>query len=140
MWDSLLGHHVFKEKLQLTLDEEHWQLNLLFNGVQLQIERGAPIADQLAALRVLQNSFKANCATEEAIMDECSFPLSKAHKEKHRSHCRSLEEISTQINGSMTNEASAALSALQQGVLAHIRDEDQEVADWKRRQDDGLVQ
>ena len=87
MWDSLLGRrHVTKERLALTLDQEHIHLNLLFCGLESQIMQGAPVAAQLASLRILANFLRANCATEEAIMDECSFPLSKDHKEEHRSH------------------------------------------------------
>ena len=139
MWDSLLGRRVPKEKLELTLDQEHDHINLLVFALELKMQNGAPLLVQLFALRTLEDFLRANSATEEAIMDECSFPLSKAHKEEHRSHYRSLDDISRKINASMAKEASADLIALHQELLAHIRDKDQEVADWKRRQVDGLL-
>jgi hemerythrin len=139
MWDSLLGRRVPKEELELTLDQEHGRINLLAFALELKMQNGAPLLEQLFALRTLEDFLRANSATEEAIMDESSFPLSKSHKEEHRSHYRSLEVISRKINASMAKEASADLIALHQALLAHIRDKDQEVADWKRRQMDGLL-
>ena len=139
MWDSLLGRHVPKERLELTLDQEHGHINLLICALESQMQNGAPILEQLFALQLLESFLRANCVTEEAIMDECSFPLSKSHKEEHRSHYQSLEVISRKINASMTKEAAADLIALHQELLAHIRHKDQEVADWKRRHVDGLL-
>jgi|NGEPerStandDraft_6_1074524.scaffolds.fasta_scaffold17713_4 hemerythrin len=138
MWDSLLGRRVPKEKLELTLDQEHGHINLLVFALELKMQNGAPLLEQLFAFRTLEGFLRANCVAEEAIMDECSFPLSKTHKLEHRSHYRSLDDLSRKINAAMAREASAALIALHQALLAHIRDKDQEVADWKRRQMDGL--
>lgn len=138
MWDSLFGRHVSKERLESTLDQEHTQVNLLFCRLESQLAKNGSLAGQLKVLQELAAFLRTHYATEESIIDECSFPLSKTHKEEHCAHHRSLEDISGKIKAAMVNEALVALYALHQATLVHIRDKDQEVADWKRRLADGL--
>ena len=127
MWNALSKH----APVELALDNEHRHLNELLNVVRHQLLYGAPVSKQLIALQTMEAYLQVNCMSEEMIMDDCSFPLSRAHKEEHRAHCKALRGIEANIRASSVDDALAGLMALHQVLLAHIRDQDQDIVDWK---------
>jgi hemerythrin-like metal-binding protein len=130
MWDALSKH----AQVELALDHEHRYINDLVNAVRHQLLYGAPVSKQLIALQTMEAYLQVNCMSEEMIMDEYSFPLSRAHKEEHRAHCKALRGIEANIKASRVDDALAGLMALHQVLLAHIRDKDQDILDWKSLQ------
>jgi hemerythrin len=133
MWNAL-SKHASHTHVELALEHEHRHLNELVNLVRHQLIFGTPVSKQLIALQTMEAYLQVNCISEEMIMDDCSFPLSRAHKEEHRAHCKALRGIEANIKASRVNDALVGLMALHQVLLAHIRDKDQDIVDWKSLQ------
>ena len=131
MWNALSKH----APLEIALDHEHRHLNELVSAMWHQLLYGATVSKQLIALQTMEAYLQVNCISEEMIMDECSFPLSRVHKEQHRAHCKALRVIEAKYQSApKADDALAGLMALHQELLAHIRDKDQDIVDWKRSQ------
>ena len=138
MWNTLIRESYLYENASAALDHEHQHFNDLIGELHLLLANDASDSEQLSALRDVDAFVRINCQAEEAVMDDCSFPLATVHKEEHRSHYDLVRHIELNIKAFKTGEALSDLMDLHQVLLTHLRNQDQDVVDWTRRQERDL--
>jgi hemerythrin len=130
MWASIGGEQVLHITSDVALEDEHRHIIELLDELHHQIVHVAPIPAQRFTLHMMGIYLRVNCLAEKVMMDECSFPLRGKHEEEHRSHFDAIYAIDEQILGLRREGALTAANALRQMITTHIRDKDQELAEW----------
>ena len=124
------GEQVLHINADLALEDEHRHLVELLDELHHQIVHVAPIPAQRFTLHMMGIYLRVNCLAEEVMMDECSFPLRGKHEEEHRSHFDAIYAIDEQILAFQREGATTAVNAIRRMITTHIRDKDQELAEW----------
>ena len=114
----------------LALEDEHKHILQIQTNYTVRSSSQAPIPAQRFTLHMMGIYLRVNCLAEEVTMDEGSFPLRGQHEEEHRSHFEAIYAIDEQIIAFQREGAAAAVNGLRRMITTHIRDKDQELAEW----------